>query len=416
VTLARRPPRQLPAGYLAQLNRDPTGFLLNAAQTMGPVAPLRRSLTLLTEPADIEFVLKHTGSTFSRTHNFLGQPVTEADAPEWEAGRKAVYTELRTAVERSALHHIGRAFDQMMTRWPDEPVDDAIARFEFATGAAIGRICFGADGDRLAASAGQLLDLLFEVAGSTYDPPVWAPGRRRAKRCAARLSEEVRAVVDARRSHDSIDDLAGMLTSPDGGDLSAGLATRMLVSVLLAGHGVPAVALAWTIFLLDRHPQERRRVAEELRAAPVDSLPARLPVTTAAISETLRLYPPTWLLARKLLHEETVHGTRFARGHTFYLSPFITGRDGQYFERPRSFTPRRWEDAAFRKQLPVCAYFPFGAGSRRCLGQYLATLELKLLVAMLVRECELKVVDPGRVRLGARRGLRPLNLTVLRTA
>jgi cytochrome P450 len=78
--------------------------------------------------------------------------------------------------------------------------------------------------------------------------------------------------------------------------------------------------------------------------------------------------------------------------------------------------PRRWEDAAFRKQLPAYAYFPFGAGPRRCLGQYLATLELKLLTAMLMRECELEVVDPGRVRLGARRGLRPLNLTVLRTA
>jgi cytochrome P450 len=416
VTLARRPTRQLPTGYLARLNRDPTGFLLNAAETMGPVASLRSSLTLLTEPADIEFVLKHTGSTFSRTHNFLGQPVTETAAPEWEAGRKAVYTELRAAVERSALHHIRQAFDQMMTEWPHEPVDDAIARFEFATGSTIGRICFGADGDRLAALAGQLLDFLFEVAGSAYDPPAWAPGRRKAERCAGRLREEVRAVVDARRLSGSVADLAGMLTSPDGGGLSGGLATRMLVSVLLAGHGVPAVALAWTIFLLDRYPQERQRVTDELRAAPVDLPPARLPVTTAAISETLRLYPPTWLLARKLLHEETVHGIRFGRGHTFYVSPFITGRHGQYFERPRSFMPRRWEDAAFRKQLPAYAYFPFGAGPRRCLGQYLATLELKLLTAMLMRECELEVVDPGRVRLGARRGLRPLNLTVLRTA
>jgi cytochrome P450 len=127
----------------------------------------------------------------------------------------------------------------------------------------------------------------------------------------------------------------------------------------------------------------------------------------------LRLYPPTWLLARKLLRAEKVHGVQFRRGHAFYLSSFITGRDGRFFEQPRSFLPERWVSPAFRKQLPAYAYFPFGAGSRRCLGQHLATLEVSLLTAMLVREAELAVVNPGQVRLGTRRGLRPLNLTLV---
>jgi cytochrome P450 len=375
--------------------------------------PLRRSVTLLTEPADIEFVLRRTGSVFSRTHNFLGEPVTETDAPEWEAGRQAVYTELRAVVEQSAFRYVKRAFDRLMTDWPDQPVDDAIARFESATSSVIGWICFGSDGDRLARLAGRLLELLLETTRSSYDLPAWAPVRHRARRCAWQLRDEVRALVDARRSGNSEPDLATLLSSPDGGNLSAERATRMLVSVLLAGYGVPAVALAWTVFLLDRHPQEKQRVAAELNSTPIDSLHTRLPVTSATVQETLRLYPPTWLLARKLLHDETVHDVQFRRGHVFYLSSFITGRDGRLFEQPRSFLPDRWASPAFRKQLPAYAYFPFGAGSRRCLGQYLATLEVNLLTAMLIREADLAVVDPDQVRLGTRRGLRPLNLRLV---
>jgi cytochrome P450 len=383
---------------------------------MGPVAGIRRSLTLLSDPADIEFVLHHTGDIFSRTHNFLGRPVTETDVTEWDSGRKAVFAGLRTAVERIAFSSIEQAFERLVLDWPEGPVDDGIARFETATSSIIGRICFGVDGDRFARLAGQLLDVLFEISRSPFDPPRWAPVRVRAQQCERRLREEVRSAVRTRMSEGSDADLAGLLTHPDNDAIDVELATRMLISVMLAGHGVPAVALAWTIVLLDKYPHERKRIADEVGSTSIDSLRVSLPSTSAAINETLRLYPPTWLLARKLLRDETIHGVRFQKGHTFYMSSFITGRASEYFEYPRAFLPSRWYNPDFKKQLPSYAYFPFGAGSRRCLGQFLATFELKLLTALIVRECNLTVVDSDKVRLGARRGLRPLNLTLLRAA
>jgi cytochrome P450 len=193
------------------------------------------------------------------------------------------------------------------------------------------------------------------------------------------------------------------------------MATRMLVSVMLAGHSVPAVALAWTALLLDKYPQEKQRIANEVKAAPIESVRTPLPMTSAAIQETLRLYPPTWLLARKLLRDGTVHGLQFRKGHTFYVSSFVTGRNCEYFEHPKAFIPRRWYYADSKKRLPSYAYFPFGAGSRPCLGQFLATFELKLLTALMVKELNLIVVDSDHVRLSAKRGLRPLHLTLLRT-
>jgi cytochrome P450 len=398
-----------------ELQRNPTGFLLRCAQDLGPVADIAPALTLLSDPGDIGFVLRHTGDVFSRTHNFLGEPTTERDPSDWNSGRRAVSVSFRSTVESIALGAIAGAVGRLLADWPLEPVDDGLARFERATSSIIGRICFGREGDRMAVLTGRLLDVLFDISAKRSDPRRWTPIRRRASRCESQLRDEIRALVDDRiRCGSPGEDLAGVLTHPEAGALGSELATRMLVSVMLAGHGVPAVALAWTVFLLDKYPAERRKIADEVRFAAIDSLDVPLPVTEAATREALRLYPPTWLLARKLLHAETLHGRRFQEGHVFYISPFITGRDRTYYHNPRAFVPSRWHNREFKKQLPRYAYFPFGGGSRLCLGQFLAKLELRIMTAMLVKEGNLTVVEPDRVRLSAQRGLRPIHLTLLR--
>jgi cytochrome P450 len=397
-----------------ELQRNPTNFLLGCAERLGTVADVTSSVTLLSDPHDIAFVLAHTGDIFSRTHNLLGQPTTELDPTDWNAGRRAVSASLRPAVETLALRAISEGFDRLHAEWPSQPVDDGIDRFERATSSIIGRVCFGSDGDRFGELTGDLLTHLSEASLKTFDPPRWAPVRLRASRCERRLRAEIRAAVDDRIAAASSEDLAGLLIAPDVGGLEPELASKMLVSVMLAGHGVPAVALAWTIFLLDKYPHERQKVAEEACGAPLDSLRVSLPVTEAATREALRLYPPTWLLARKLLCPQTIRGRKFEEGHVFYMSSFITARNGTYYEYPKAFVPSRWHSEQFKKQLPRYAYFPFGGGSRFCLGAFLAKFEVRLLTALLVSECRLAVIEPERVRLSSQRGLRPINLTLAR--
>jgi cytochrome P450 len=399
-----------------ELQRDPTGYLLRCAQEQGTVAEVTPSVTLLSDPRDIGFVLAHTGGVFSRTHNLLGVPTTERDAAEWNTGRRAVSASLRPAAEALALRAIHEGFDRLRAEWPSQPVDDGIDRFERATSSIIGRVCFGEDGDRLSALAGELLAYLSAASRKTFDPPRWAPIRLRASRCERRLRAEIRAAVDRRVAAARSEDLAGLLVAPDVGGLEPELASKMLVSVMLAGHGVPAVALAWTIFLLDKYPDERQRVADEARGSALDAPDVSLPLTEAATREALRLYPPTWLLARKLRRPQTIGDREFAEGHVFYMSSFITARNGAYYQHPKAFVPSRWQSGQLERQLPRYAYFPFGGGSRFCLGASLAKLEVRVLTALLVRECHLAVVERERVRLHSQRGLRPINLTLVRDA
>lgn len=321
---------------------------------------------------------------------------------------------LRSTVEALGLQAISEGFERLLAEWPSQPVDDGIDRFERATSSIIGRICFGADGDRFGALTGELLTLLSEASLKTFESPRWSPLRIRESRSERRLRAAIQVAVDDRVSANRDNDLASLLVTPDVGGLRPELASRMLVSVMLAGHSVPATALAWTIFLLDKYPRERQKVVEEVRTTPLDSLQAALPITEAATRESLRLYPPTWLLARKLLRPHTFGAREFKEGHVFYMSSFITARNNAYYEYPKAFAPSRWQSQQFRTQLPRYAYFPFGGGSRFCLGAYFAEFEVRLLTALLVKECRLSVIEPERVRLSSKRGLRPADLKMVR--
>jgi cytochrome P450 len=346
--------------------------------------------------------------------NVLGQPVLEDGSDGWVVGRKAVYAGLRRAIEEVAFAAIVRAFDQLCSRWPDRPVEDGLKRFERATGLIIGDVAFGPDAKAVIPIAAGLLDVLLALAYEQGSGGLQTALNAQAKRYESQLRVAIRTVVEARFRCPTTSDLAGLLIHPEVGGLDVAQAARMLESVVLAGYGVPALALSWAVVLLDRHPAEGAEVSQEASDRAITSLNVSLPATTAAIQETLRLYPPTWLIGRRLNADAEISGQHFPAGHCFYMSSYITGRNERYFDNPRTFRPSRWLGGHLDSQLPRYVYFPFGAGSRICLGHMFAILELKALLAMLAREKFLCVVGPERVRINSKRGLRPVHLTLAR--
>jgi cytochrome P450 len=387
-----------------------TRFLVSCAQELGPVVHLTPSVTLLSDPDDIQFVLQQTGESFSVTQSFLGEPASPIAGDPWSAGRRATYIGLRAAIDDIAMPAIQDAFDQLAREWPNEPVHDCIVRLERMTSSIIGRICFGDAGASIIRSAGRLLATLTAGANGSLGA---SQDRLRVERCEREFRVGIRSIVERRIRENSVEDLSGILGHSDRAGLGLDLATRMLASVVLAGYGVPATALAWTMFLLGKHPEEKAKVADEVGRPHAISLKAQLPATEAVVREALRLYPPTWLLARRLQRDERIRDERYLQGHEFLVSSYVTGRDAAHFVDPTRFVPERWTVEGFRESLPKCAYFPFGVGPRHCLGQHLAMWELKLLTALLVRDLNLELLDGDRVRLNSIRGLRPANLVLV---
>jgi cytochrome P450 len=196
-----------------------------------------------------------------------------------------------------------------------------------------------------------------------------------------------------------------------GEAMSDGQLRDEVMTIFLAGHETTANALTWTLYLLSRHPEVRRRLEREVaealggRAPTAADLP-KLGYALAVVQESMRLYPPVWLVMRRCERDDVIAGYRVPAHDFIALPPFIIHRDPKLFENPEGFDPDRFlgERAA---QIPRFGYLPFSAGPRVCIGNGFALMEAQLVLASLVQRFRLDLVPGHRVELHAAVTLRP---------
>jgi cytochrome P450 len=176
------------------------------------------------------------------------------------------------------------------------------------------------------------------------------------------------------------------------------------MTLVLAGHGTTATALAWTWYLLAQHPAVEAALLAELRAVggrrpTLADLP-RLTYTEAIFTEALRLYPPVWATGREARRDCQLGGTAAAparpirSGTIVVMSQWVLQRDPRFFEQPDEFVPERWLDG-LAKRLPKFAYFPFGGGPRICMGNGFAMMEAVLILATIAQQAR-PTLMPGQ--------------------
>jgi cytochrome P450 len=141
------------------------------------------------------------------------------------------------------------------------------------------------------------------------------------------------------------------------------------------------------------------------RAPAVEDLP-RLPYTERVVAESMRLYPPAWVIGRRARVDVDLDGYRIPAGSIVLVSPFVTQRDARWYPDPLRFDPDRFAPEA-RAARPRYAYFPFGGGPRVCIGEGFASMEARLLLATIARHARLEVRPGHAVGLLPRVTLRP---------
>jgi cytochrome P450 len=182
-----------------------------------------------------------------------------------------------------------------------------------------------------------------------------------------------------------------------------------LMTLLLAGHESVANALAWTWYLLSQNPQVESKLHAELDA--LDSAPAfadlpRLRYAEMVFAESMRLYPPAWILARYVAKDYSIAGYVLPAGSVVACSQYVMHRDPRYYSDPERFDPERWTPEA-KAARPQFSYFPFGGGPRRCIGESLAWAEGVLLIAAIARRWRLRHVADRAVETEPVVTLRP---------
>jgi cytochrome P450 len=170
------------------------------------------------------------------------------------------------------------------------------------------------------------------------------------------------------------------------------------MTIFLAGHETTANALSWTWSLLSGAPDVEAKLHEEVdrvlggRLPTIADIPAMRYVENV-VTEAMRLYPPAWIIGRRALQDYPIGDYVAPKRSIVVTSPFITHRDPRYFPEPDRFKPDRWTPA-FKASLPPFAYFPFGGGARRCIGESFAWMELILVVSAIASEWRFTLV-PG---------------------
>jgi cytochrome P450 len=205
----------------------------------------------------------------------------------------------------------------------------------------------------------------------------------------------LREVVVERRSGDlcGTDVLSFLLEAQRNPDRTVELSDRQIedeiLTLLLAGHETTSNTLTWMWYLLSQHPEEEARLHEELDAVlggrtPVAADLPRLVYTRMVLLETLRLYPPVWVVSRRPRNDINVGGYHIPAWSSVNIFPFLMHRDPRYFPDPCRFLPQRWLPESSLKR-PRFSFFPFGGGERQCLGQGFAMMEGSLLAAAIAQ-------------------------------
>lgn len=248
------------------------------------------------------------------------------------------------------------------------------------------------------------------------------PGLMRFRKARARLDTVVyRMIAERRASSEDRGDLLSMLLAGrdlparDGTGDSGGMSDHQLrdevITIFLAGYETVANALTWTWYLLSQNPGAARKMRQEIDTVLGDRLPTledvpQLRYTEMVFAEGMRLYPPAWAMGRQATQPVELGPYRLPAGTYFFFSQYILQRSGQYFPDPLRFDPERFtpEQKAAR---PRFAYFPFGGGSRQCIGEAFAWMEGVLILATIAQRWNLRMLPGQRVDVQPKITLRP---------
>jgi cytochrome P450 len=417
-------------GQLFAFRRDPTGFLLRMAETYGEVVDMRfanRHVYLLSSPTDIEALLVSQqrkfvkGTALQATRRVLGQGLLTSEGDFHLRQRRLIQPIFHRQRIAGYADSMVQAAAALSARWADGQVLNAHAAMMGLTLSIVGKTLFGTDVEAEAAEIGEavngLLASFFQINGpfgrwiEVFD----LPPARRARAGQARLNDTVFRMITEHRDQGDRGDLLSMLLAAQDEEGGAHMSDEQVrdeaMTLFLAGQETTANALSWTWHLLSQNPGAERQLHAELdrvlagRPPGVADLP-QLTYTRMVLTESMRLYPPAWVLTRLSVEPFEASGYAIPAGSPILASQWVNHHQARFFPEPFAFRPERWTPE-IEAQLPRFAYFPFGGGPRVCIGESFAWMEGVLLIATLAQRWRMRPGPKQRIALQPVITLRP---------
>jgi cytochrome P450 len=430
--------------HAVRMRTDPLGFLVDCAAPLGALVELpipRQRVFVVNDPDAITRVLQGNHPAYGKqTIQYrslalvTGEGLLVSEGEEWLRGRRLVQPAFHQRTLDAVGDHVADAIDRLTATWDalpdgtvDGPVVDVDAAMMRTTLEVVGHALFATDlgpqADRIVDAVVAALDQVIARARSPLPlPRTWpTPGNRRLNRSVARLDASVAELVRSRRevaagTAASGADLLGLLLDPSS-SASDQEVRDQVVTLVVAGHETVASALTWAWWLVAGHRVVADRLAAESVAVlggrrPTFADVARLPYARQVLDEALRLYPPAWVVTRRVLADDVLAGVPVPAGALLIMSTYALHRNPTVWDRPDVFDPDRFAQPASVVPAGSSAggrrgYLPFGAGPRMCVGRELALVEGVLVLSALAGRYRFQRTPGQVVRADALVTVRP---------
>ncbi|HEV7252855.1 MAG TPA: cytochrome P450 [Mesorhizobium sp.] len=408
----RRPPGPKGVPLLGNLLpwHDPLVAFAEAARNYGDIVGLNFAgwpAVLVSDPEAIETILVRRHKDFVKNSFFwrhvtaiFGQGILTSEGELWQKQRRSAAPAFAGKQLLSYDAAMSEATGRMLNDWRDGQILDVHPELMGLTLRIAAKTLFDTEVEEEVAAIEEAVDVLVLEVASRFTRPIYIPDsiplprHIRYTRALRSIDRVVSRFISERRSAGTAgrqDFLSRLMAARDenGTPMSDKQLRDEAITLLLAGHETTALALSWTLYLLGRHKDTEARLAAEVRQALGDGPPTfeklqTLKLLESVVLESMRLYPPAWIIGRESLAPFALGPYEFKKGTTVFISPWIIHRDPRRFAEPEAFHPERWM-GGLADDLPRFAYLPFGGGPRICIGQRFAMLEAMLILAAIVR-------------------------------
>ncbi len=413
-------PKAALATYAA-LYLDPLRALSRAVRKYGDVVHLqigKRHDFLLNHPDYVRAILLDNEGVRRSVHRplqrILGQGLLTSRGKVHRKQRAL----LQPVFHKQCIAALGEVMAREIARWSDRWRDGATVEMAEEmtrlTMSITGKTLFNVD---LEAEAIEVRDAFVTVLAATRFNNLLLvskvleklplPANDRFRRAAKRLDEFIYQMIAERRTgaadQPNLLSVLVRMSKESPKKMNDQKVRDQILTFFLAGHETIASAMMWTWYLLAENPGATKKLHAELDEALKGQLPSvndleKLSYARMVFAESMRVYPPVWIIGRHALRDVSVNGWIIPKGSYIHVSQFLMHRDARYFPDPERFDPERWTPEATAARPKFC-YFPFGGGSMQCIGEGFAWTQGMLMIAILAKRWRMQVVPGHRVEL-----------------
>lgn len=379
-----------------------------------------RNSFILNRPDAIRHVLLSNYENYTRTpagirmlRPVLGNGLLIAEGHSWTFQRRTLAPAFTPRATANLVPHMTAVLDETIAKL-DGRVGEAVDLREVMQRMTLeiaGRTMFSFGMDRHGPTLRNFVMEYAERLGRAYFldmvlPVSWpSPMDLARARFRKRWTAFVAMLIAERRAAGKKDgapprDLFDLMDEARDPETGKGFSDEQLVdevaTMILAGHETTATALFWALYLLALDPETQEEVASETRGEHLDSMADidRQKFTRAVIEETMRLYPPAFLIARAARDKDDAAGVAIGKGDIIMIAPWLLHRHEKLWDQPNAFIPKRFMSTEAPDRF---AYLPFGAGPRVCVGAPFAQAESVLALARLIGAFRVELADTNPV-------------------